>query len=57
MEAYDEFLRWAQDRGVELHGIAPRSIPDRGIGIVVTKPVKVSPEYLTSHTYLTTRLG
>lgn len=40
-DVYDELLRWAEGRGVELHGIAPRSIPNRGIGIVVTKPIKV----------------
>ena len=41
MEDYDEFLRWAQDQGVELNGIAPRAIPDRGIGLMVTRAVKV----------------
>ena len=48
MEDYDELIRWAQDRGVELNGIAPRSIPDRGIGIVVTRPVKVPKDILVS---------
>jgi hypothetical protein len=40
MEAYDELLRWAQDRGVELNGVAPKAIPGRGIGLVATKPLK-----------------
>jgi len=45
-EDYEEFLRWAQDQGVELNGILPRAIPDRGIGLLVTKPVKVDyPEF------------
>jgi hypothetical protein len=41
MEAYDELLRWAQDRGVVLHGIEPRLIPEKGVGMVATKPLKV----------------
>ncbi|KAK4151913.1 ribosomal lysine N-methyltransferase set11 [Chaetomidium leptoderma] len=46
MEVYDELLRWAQDRGVELHGVAPRSIPGRGIGMVATKPLKANERIL-----------
>ncbi|KAL2269552.1 hypothetical protein VTJ83DRAFT_1736 [Remersonia thermophila] len=42
MEVYDELLRWAQDRGVELHGVAPRTIPGRGVGLIATKPLKAN---------------
>lgn len=42
MEAYEEFLRWAGDRGVELDGVEPRAIPGRGMGIAATRPLKVS---------------
>ncbi|KAK4239341.1 ribosomal lysine N-methyltransferase set11 [Achaetomium macrosporum] len=41
-EVFDELARWARERGVELNGVAPRSLPDRGIGIVATKPRKVN---------------
>ncbi|KAL2023521.1 hypothetical protein VTK56DRAFT_2129 [Thermocarpiscus australiensis] len=46
MQAYDEFLRWAQDRGVELHGVEPRPIPGKGIGMVATKPLKANERIL-----------
>ncbi|KAK3906587.1 ribosomal lysine N-methyltransferase set11 [Staphylotrichum tortipilum] len=46
MEDYDEFLHWAQDQGVELNGILPRAIPNRGIGLIVTKPVKANEQLL-----------
>ncbi|AEO65160.1 b3621fe5-76f2-4528-af2b-83d8d1ad461d [Thermothielavioides terrestris] len=46
MEAYDELLRWAQDRGVEIHGIAPREIPGKGVGMVATKPLKANERLL-----------
>lgn len=52
METYDEFLRWAQDGGVELNGIAPRSLPGRGIGIVVTKPIKVHTGHTANYSIL-----
>jgi hypothetical protein len=42
MDVYDEVVRWAQDRGVELDGVAPRSLPGRGVGIVATRPLEVS---------------
>ncbi|KAL2149876.1 hypothetical protein VTH82DRAFT_7552 [Thermothelomyces myriococcoides] len=40
MNVYDELVAWAQDKGVELHGVIPRELPGRGVGIVVTKHVK-----------------
>ncbi|KAK4124932.1 SET domain-containing protein [Parathielavia appendiculata] len=46
MEVYDELLRWAEDRGIELHGVAPRSIPGRGMGMVATKPLKANERIL-----------
>ncbi|KAK3298349.1 uncharacterized protein B0H64DRAFT_384813 [Chaetomium fimeti] len=40
MEAFEELIRWAEDRGVELHGVTPHTLPGRGVGIVATKPLK-----------------
>ncbi|KAK4181215.1 hypothetical protein QBC36DRAFT_122516 [Triangularia setosa] len=42
MEAYDELLHWAQDQGIEVHGIKPKRIPGRGIGIVASKDLKAN---------------
>ncbi|KAJ4298586.1 hypothetical protein N0V88_003616 [Collariella sp. IMI 366227] len=42
MEVYDELFRWAREKDIEWHGIEPREIPGRGIGIVATKPLKVN---------------
>ncbi|KAL2128829.1 hypothetical protein VTI74DRAFT_8593 [Chaetomium olivicolor] len=42
MEAYDELFRWAQNKDIEWHGIEPREIPGRGIGIVATKPLQTN---------------
>lgn len=42
MEAYEELLLWAKDKGINLNGVKPRRIPGRGMGIVATKPLKVS---------------
>jgi hypothetical protein len=50
MEVYDELLRWAEDRGVELHGVAPRPIPGRGMGMVATKPLEVRLRHRTMNT-------
>ncbi|KAK4102155.1 SET domain-containing protein [Parathielavia hyrcaniae] len=46
MEIYDELLRWAEDRGIELHGVAPRPILGRGMGMVATKPIKANERIL-----------
>lgn len=37
MDIYDDLLTWAQAQGIELHGIEPRAMEGRGIGIVATK--------------------
>lgn len=34
------FTQWAKDRGVEIHGVRPSSVPGRGIGLVTTKQLK-----------------
>lgn len=43
MDIYDTLLLWAIDQGIELLGISPQQIPGRGIGLVATRPLKVSP--------------
>ncbi|KAK4248818.1 hypothetical protein C7999DRAFT_39949 [Corynascus novoguineensis] len=40
MDIYDELVLWAQNQGVELHGVAPRELPGRGVGIVAMKHIK-----------------
>ncbi|KAK3693789.1 hypothetical protein B0T22DRAFT_496444 [Podospora appendiculata] len=40
MDIYKNLLRWAKDKGVVLNGIEPRKLPNRGIGIVATKPLQ-----------------
>jgi hypothetical protein len=52
METYEKLIDWAQEQGVQLHGVAPQPIPGRGVGIIATKPLKVSisPSHLT-HTF------
>lgn len=42
MEAYEELLIWAKDKGINLNGVEPRRIPGRGMGIVATKPLEVN---------------
>ncbi|KAK0633604.1 hypothetical protein B0T14DRAFT_533790 [Immersiella caudata] len=37
MEIYDSFLAWANTQGIKSHGIEPREIPNRGVGIVATE--------------------
>lgn len=37
MDAHDQFVRWATEQGLELHGIEPRKIPGRGIGMIATE--------------------
>lgn len=41
MDAHDELLKWASKRGVELHGVEPQRIPERGIGMIATERVEV----------------
>ncbi|KAM7213066.1 putative set domain containing protein [Rhypophila decipiens] len=40
MEVYEDLLNWAKEQGIELHGIEPRPLPGRGIGVVATKSIK-----------------
>ncbi|KAK1783818.1 hypothetical protein QBC45DRAFT_398971 [Copromyces sp. CBS 386.78] len=47
MEAYQELLVWAKDKGIILNGVEPRRIPGRGMGIVATKPLKENQTILT----------
>lgn len=48
MDIYDTLLLWAIDQGIELLGISPQQIPGRGIGLVATRPLKVSPPPLST---------
>ena len=43
-DAYHDFLQWATEKDVELHGVEPRKIPGRGIGMIATERIEV---YLT----------
>ncbi|KAK4192596.1 ribosomal lysine N-methyltransferase set11 [Podospora australis] len=45
-QAYDELIRWATDQGVELHGIASKRIPGRGMGMVATQDIKANERLL-----------
>ncbi len=48
MEDTRRFLRWAIDtQGVRLNGIEPRRLPDRGIGLVANRKIKVLPPPLS----------
>ncbi|KAJ4416203.1 hypothetical protein N0V85_002389, partial [Neurospora sp. IMI 360204] len=47
MEAYEELLIWAKEKGIVLNGVEPRRIPGRGMGIVATKPLKENQTILT----------
>jgi hypothetical protein len=40
-DVYDTLLAWAETQGIELHGVLPRRIPGRGIGIVATEALEV----------------
>lgn len=31
------FTQWSQDRGVEIRGVAPAQLPNRGVGLIATK--------------------
>lgn len=34
------FTTWAQDQGVEIHSVAPQHLPNRGLGLLATAPIK-----------------
>ncbi|KAK3330925.1 hypothetical protein B0H66DRAFT_81304 [Apodospora peruviana] len=40
MEVYEDLLNWARGQDIELHGIEPRPLSGRGIGVVSTKSIK-----------------
>lgn len=37
-----ELVKWAEDKGVQLHGITPVRTPGRGIGVTATRKLEVS---------------
>lgn len=41
MKALEKLVQWATERGIILHGIAPRPIQGRGTGFVATRSTKV----------------
>ena len=40
------FTNWAQDRGVEINGVAPTRLPGRGLGLLMTKAMKTGERML-----------
>ncbi|KAI1380020.1 SET domain-containing protein [Hypoxylon crocopeplum] len=40
METHEELLTWATSQGIKLNGIAPKTIPGRGIGLIATRTIK-----------------
>ncbi|KAG7048963.1 SET domain-containing protein [Colletotrichum scovillei] len=40
MDAIENLLSWAQTQGITVSNVGPRALPGRGIGIVVTSPLK-----------------
>ncbi|KAH6855101.1 hypothetical protein B0I37DRAFT_47139 [Chaetomium sp. MPI-CAGE-AT-0009] len=46
MEVFEELIHWAEDRGVELNGVAPHTLPGRGVGIVATEQLKAGDRIL-----------
>jgi len=47
MGIHEELLRWAVEQGVELSGIKPQTIPNRGTGIIATRDIQVP--HLSEH--------
>lgn len=43
MDPLEELITWATAKGVKLNGIKPARMPGRGVGIVATRQVTVSP--------------
>jgi hypothetical protein len=48
MDAHNEVVKWAIEKGVELYGVEPRKIPGRGIGMIATERLEV---HLTCNPY------
>ncbi|KAI1766754.1 SET domain-containing protein [Hypoxylon sp. FL1150] len=40
MDPHEELLTWATGKGVKLHGIEPKRMPGRGIGLIATRAIK-----------------
>ncbi|KAI1772748.1 SET domain-containing protein [Hypoxylon cercidicola] len=40
MDAHEELLTWAIEKGVKFDGIGPKRIPGRGIGLIATRALK-----------------
>ncbi|RMZ72366.1 ankyrin repeat [Pyrenophora seminiperda CCB06] len=40
MDGFEELLRWAVERGVEITGIKPQTIPSRGTGVIATREIQ-----------------
>lgn len=39
-DKHARFTQWAKEQGVEIHGVRPARIPDRGLGLVTTKQLQ-----------------
>ncbi|KAF2861513.1 SET domain-containing protein [Piedraia hortae CBS 480.64] len=46
MDIHKEFLAWASAQSVKLHAVHPEHIPDHGIGLVTTGPIKKGDQIL-----------
>lgn len=42
MDSHEELLTWATEKGVKFHGIEPKRIPGRGIGLIATRALKAN---------------
>ncbi|MCJ1394651.1 hypothetical protein MMC18_007531 [Xylographa bjoerkii] len=47
MEDFQDLISWAMGKGVELDGIKPQRIPNRGLGVVATRSLKAGETILT----------
>ena len=43
-DEHAEFIQWALSEGVDIHAVTPAKFPDRGLGMVATRTIEVSPE-------------
>lgn len=41
MDSLEALLNWANTLGVELHGVVPQRIPERGTGVIATRSIEV----------------
>ena len=42
-EEHSQFMQWAVSAGIEINGIAPAVFPNKGLGMVTTRVIEVSP--------------